>query len=239
MFQRLSVLVPVYNEERTIVKILDKLFQVKLPGDITMEVVVVNDFSTDNSDALIEKYIKENPSRSLIYRRHPHNLGKGAAIKTGIKNSSGDYIIIQDADLEYDPDEFYSLIKPVMDKGADVVFGSRFLGGSSRRVLYFWHTIGNRILTTMSNIFTDLNLTDMETCYKLIKRDLLLNMNLKENRFGFEPEVTAKLAKIKGIIIYEVGISYAGRTYAEGKKINWKDGVRAVYCIIKYSIFSK
>jgi glycosyltransferase involved in cell wall biosynthesis len=239
MFRKLSVLVPVYNEESTILLILNKLFKVKLPHSISMEVVVINDYSTDNTETLILNFIKENPDSALTYRKHPHNMGKGAAIKTGIKNASGDYIIIQDADLEYDPEEFGLVMKPVLDHNADVVFGSRFLGGSSRRVLYYWHTVGNRFLTLLSNIFTDLNLSDMETCYKLIKRDLLTTMNLKENRFGFEPEVTCKLAKIKGIKIYEVGISYAGRTYAEGKKINWKDGFRAIYCIIKYSVFSK
>lgn len=239
MFGKLSVLVPVFNEESTILHILNKLFEVKLPNSISMEVVVINDYSTDNTESHILNFIKENPSRPVIYKKHSHNMGKGAAIKTGIKNASGDYIIIQDADLEYDPEEFALVIKPVIDHNADVVFGSRFLGGSSRRVLYYWHTVGNRFLTLLSNVFTDLNLSDMETCYKLIRRDLLSNMNLKENRFGFEPEVTCKLAKIKGIKIYEVGISYSGRTYAEGKKINWKDGFRAIYCIIKYSVFSK
>lgn len=239
MLRKLSVLVPVYNEEHSVLKMLDKLFKVKLPEGFSMEVIIVNDFSTDASGTIIEGFMKDHPSLPVRYEKHPYNKGKGAAIRTAVKVASGDYIIIQDADLEYDPNEFGLLLKPVMEHEADVVFGSRFLGGSSRRVLYYWHTVGNKFLTTLSNIFTDLNLTDMETCYKLIRKDLLDSMNLKENRFGFEPEVISKLAKVKGIKIYEVGISYAGRTYAEGKKINWKDGVRAIYCIVKYSVLSK
>jgi glycosyltransferase involved in cell wall biosynthesis len=239
MLKKLSVIVPVFNEEFTIGEILRKLFDVKLPNAVAIEVIVVNDYSNDKTEEVIETFILNNPQLPVKYLKHPRNLGKGAAIKTGIKGATGEYIIIQDADLEYDPYEFPLLIDPVRTHGADVVFGSRFLGGSPRRVLFFWHMVGNKFLTLLTNIVTDLNLTDMETCYKVIRRDLLLGINLRENRFGFEPEVTIKLAKIKGVKIYEVGISYAGRTYAEGKKINWKDGVRAIYCIIKYSIFYK
>jgi glycosyltransferase involved in cell wall biosynthesis len=178
-----------------------------------------------------------NPNAEIVYLKHDKNSGKGAAIHTGIKNATGEYLIIQDADLEYDPNEFNKLLKPVIDGHADVVYGSRFMGGSAHRILFFWHTIGNKFLTFLSNLFTNLNLTDMETCYKLFNTEMVKSLKLKEKRFGFEPEVTSKISKIQNIRIYEVGISYYGRTYAEGKKINWKDGVKAIYCIIRYNLF--
>ena len=187
---------------------------------------------------LIQDIIKRNEGVEIVYLKHEKNLGKGAAIHTGIKNATGDYLIIQDADLEYDPNEINKLLKPVIDGYADVVYGSRFIGGSPHRILFFWHTIGNKFLTFLSNLFTNLNLTDMETCYKLFKTSIIKNITLNEKRFGFEPEITTKIARIKNIRIYEVGISYYGRTYAEGKKINWKDGFRAIYCIIRYNLFA-
>lgn len=233
----LSVIVPVFNEENTINSILDKLNEVKLPYSIQMEIVVVNDCSTDNSERKISDYIANNGGYSIKYYKHEKNKGKGAAIHTGIKNVTGDYMIVQDADLEYDPEEFIDLLKPVLKAQADVVYGSRFVGNNPHRILFFWHTIGNKFLTILSNAFTNLNLTDMECCYKMFRSDLIKGISLQEQRFGFEPEVTAKISRIKGIKIYEVGISYYGRTYEEGKKINWKDGVRAIYCILKYGAF--
>jgi glycosyltransferase involved in cell wall biosynthesis len=236
-FKKLSIVIPAYNEGLTIHKILNKIIAVELLNNISKEIIVVNDCSKDNTEESIQKYISDNPRLDLQYYKHEVNKGKGAAIHTGIKVASGDCIIIQDADLEYDPNEYNILIKPVLDGFADVVYGSRFLGGNPHRVLFFWHTIGNKMLTFFSNLFSNLNLTDMETCYKLFKSDLVKNIKLKESRFGFEPEVTQKIAKIKGIRIYEVGISYYGRTYQEGKKISWKDGFRALYCIIRYGLF--
>jgi glycosyltransferase involved in cell wall biosynthesis len=217
---------------------LDKLVNLTLITNIKKEIIIVNDCSTDNTGEIVKNIITAHPSSEIVYIQHEKNAGKGAAIHTGIKNATGEYLIIQDADLEYDPNEFNILLKPVLDGYADVVYGSRFLGGSAHRILFFWHTIGNKFLTFLSNLFTNLNLTDMETCYKLFKTDIVKGIKLNENRFGFEPEVTAKIAKIKNIRIYEVGISYYGRTYAEGKKINWKDGFRAIYCIIRYNLFS-
>jgi glycosyltransferase involved in cell wall biosynthesis len=234
--KELSIIVPVYNEENTIIKILDKLWETTLINDIKKEVIIVNDCSNDNSKETIVNYMREHPNLNILYFEHDKNKGKGAALHTGIGNASGDYLIIQDADLEYDPDEFNLLIESVIKGGADVVYGSRFIGGQPHRILFFWHSIGNRLLTFLSNVSTNQNLTDMETCYKLIRTDILKSLNLKERRFGFEPEVTAKLSRIKNLKIYEVGISYYGRTYEEGKKINWKDGFRALYCIFKYGV---
>ncbi|MEZ5174356.1 MAG: glycosyltransferase family 2 protein [Bacteroidia bacterium] len=233
-FHTLSIIIPAYNEAATIHLILDKVKAVELPGGLKKEVILVNDCSTDQTKDAINNYIASNPQLKIRLINHEKNQGKGAALHTGIKEAGGDLIIIQDADLEYDPEEYSILLKPVLNGHADVVYGSRFMGGNAHRILFFWHTIGNRFLTFMSNAFTNLNLTDMETCYKLFRAEVLKGLKLKEKRFGFEPEVTAKISKIKGIRIYEVGISYYGRTYAEGKKIGWRDGLRAIYCILKY-----
>ena len=230
---------PAYNESKTIHFIFDKIKNVALPNKIQKEIIVVNDCSTDDTGECIKKYIEDNPDLEVRYFEHEINMGKGAALRTGIQNAAGEYLIIQDADLEYDPEEYNLLLKPILDGYADVVYGSRFMGGKPHRILFFWHTIGNKLLTFLSNMFTNLNLTDMETCYKMFRTKIIQNINLKENRFGFEPEVTAKISKLKEIRIYEIGISYYGRTYQEGKKINWKDGFRAIYCIIKYGWFSK
>ena len=238
----LSILIPAYNEEKTIQRILDKVRDVELVGNFSKQLVIVDDCSTDNTEKIIQEYVARFPDSDISYFKHDVNRGKGAALHTGIENATGDYIVIQDADLEYDPQELNLLLKPVVDGFADVVYGSRFMGGRPHRILFFWHTIGNRFLTMLSNALTDMNLTDMETCYKLIKADLLKSMRLEESRFGFEPEVTAKVArraKTENIRIYEVGISYYGRTYAEGKKIHWKDGFHAIFCIFKYNLFSK
>ncbi|OUW34661.1 MAG: glycosyl transferase [Flavobacteriaceae bacterium TMED179] len=232
----LTVIIPVYNEENTIVKILNSLEKVILINDIKKEYIIVNDCSTDNSLKIIKNYIELNNVINIKVFSHEINKGKGASIHTGIKEATGNYIIIQDADLEYNPQEFNLLLKPVIDGFADVVYGSRFLGGNPRRVLFFFHTIGNKFLTFLSNLFTNINLSDMETCYKLFKSEHLKNLKLNENRFGFEPEVTAKISRVPKIRIYEVGISYYGRTYEEGKKIGWRDGFRAIYCIIKYNL---
>jgi len=233
---RLSILIPVYNEGKTIHLILDKIKQVTLPQNISKEIIIVNDCSTDATSESIKKYSAANPEMPLVVLEHEKNKGKGSALQTGIAHATGDYIIIQDADLEYDPNEYKILLQPVLDGFADVVYGSRFMGGNAHRVLFFWHTIGNKFLTTLSNVFTNLNLTDMETCYKLFDASMLKSLLLKEKRFGFEPEVTAKISKIPNVRIYEVGISYYGRTYQEGKKINWKDGFKAIYCIFRYNL---
>ncbi len=234
----LSIIIPAYNEERTIHYILDKVKAVQLIGGLQKEIIIVNDFSKDDTAGAVNKYIQNNPDLTIQYYEHAYNKGKGAALHTGIEKAKGELLIIQDADLEYDPEEYNLLLKPMLDGVADVVYGSRFIGGKPHRILFFWHTLGNKGLTFISNMLSNLNLTDMETCYKLFKADIIKNIKLKENRFGFEPEVTAKIAKIKEVKIYEVGISYYGRTYAEGKKINWKDGFRALYCMIKYNLFS-
>lgn len=229
----ISVLIPCYNESRTISGLLEKLSGLAKHSFI-LEVIVIDDCSTDDTITVIDRFLEHENTINLCMLRHPENLGKGAALRTGIAAATGDYIIVQDADLEYDPNEYGLLLQPVLDGHADVVYGSRFMGGKPHRILFFWHSIGNKFLTMLSNAATNLNLTDMETCYKLFRADIIKGIDLKENRFGFEPEVTAKVARIRGIRIYEVGISYYGRTYAEGKKINWKDGLRAIYCIVKY-----
>lgn len=236
MKSTLSIIIPVYNEENTIEEILSMISKVKLLSNLEKELIIVNDFSTDTSDTLITKFINENPELNIQYLVHQSNKGKGAALHTGIKASKGNIITIQDADLEYDPNELNLLLKPILSNHADVVYGSRFLSGKAHRILFFWHSKGNKMLTFLSNIFTNLNLSDMETCYKMFKSDIIKSVSLNENRFGFEPEVTAKISRIPNIRIYEVGISYYGRTYDEGKKINWKDGFRAIYCIIKYGL---
>lgn len=238
-YKTLSIIIPVYNEEKTIHLILDKIKEVQLINELNKEVVMVDDSSTDNSWKRLEEYKSQNPELEISLYRHSYNQGKGAALRTGIQEAKGDLIIIQDADLEYDPFEYNELLKPIADGHADVVYGSRFMGGKPHRILFFWHSIGNGLLTLMSNALTNLNLTDMETCYKLFKAPVIKSIQLKENRFGFEPEVTAKISRIPAIRIYEIGISYYGRTYADGKKIGWRDGVRAIYCILKYNLWAK
>ena len=224
---KLSVVIPVFNEARTIREIVARVRAVPLD----MELIIVDDCSTDGTPAALRDFAS---LADVVVVRHDRNRGKGAALRTGFAAASGDMVAVQDADLEYDPAELPRLVRPILDGKADVVYGSRFVGGDSHRVLYFWHSVGNRVLTLLSNIFTNLNLTDMETCYKVFRREIIQGITLEEDRFGFEPEVTAKIASIPKCRIYEVGISYAGRTYEEGKKIGLKDGVRAVWCIWKY-----
>lgn len=235
----LSILVPAYNEEKTIVRILDLLFETQLPDNLSKEVIVVNDCSNDKTGHLLDAYQAQHPNRPLKVRHLDRNQGKGHALRTGLAMASLAYVVVQDADLEYDPNEFALLLGPLLSGRADAVYGSRFMGGNPHRILFFWHTIGNKFLTFLSNSLTNLNLTDMETCYKMIRTPLAQGLTLQENRFGFEPEITARLSQVPGIRIYEVGISYYGRTYAEGKKINWKDGFRAIFCILKYNLWAR
>ncbi|NUQ22799.1 MAG: glycosyltransferase family 2 protein [Saprospiraceae bacterium] len=236
MPQTLTIIIPVYNEAATIAEILDKIDHVQLTRGLIKEVIVVNDGSTDATHEVVTKYREAITGFTLHYISHDTNLGKGFAVQTALRMSTGDYLIIQDADLEYDPAEYNQMLEPMLSGHADVVYGSRFVGSNAHRVLYFWHYAGNRFLTFLSNLFTNLNLTDMESCYKLFRREIIQDIALVEKRFGFEPEITAKVARIPGVRIYEVGISYYGRTYLEGKKINWRDGVWAIWCIIKYNI---
>ncbi len=235
----LSIIIPAYNEEHTILSLLEKVASVQLLNDIEKELVIVNDASTDATESKIEVFRNAHPDLSVVYYLQEVNQGKGAALHKGIKLASGQVLVIQDADLEYDPEEYNKLLKPITDGFADVVYGSRFMGGNPHRILFYWHSIGNKFLTSLSNMLTNLNLTDMETCYKMVRTHHAQSLNLKEKRFGFEPELTAKLSRIPQIRIYEVGISYYGRTYEEGKKISWKDGFRAIYCILKYNLFSR
>lgn len=234
LIKKLSIVIPAYNEAATIHNILDRIKNVELVHNIDKEIIIVNDCSTDDTKGAILKYIENNSELNIQYFEHEINKGKGAALHTGISKATGEFLVIQDADLEYDPQEYNDLLKPVLMGVADVVYGSRFMGSNPHRILFFWHTLGNKFLTFLSNMFTNLNLTDMETCYKMFRTEIVQGIILQEKRFGFEPEVTAKISKIKGIRIYEIGISYYGRTYEEGKKIGWKDGFRAIYCILKY-----
>lgn len=235
--KKLSIIIPAYNEAKTIKLILEKVKNVELINNFEKELIVINDASTDDTDKLVKEFKVNNPECNIQYFKHDINKGKGAALHTGISEASGDYLIIQDADLEYDPNEYNALLGPIIEGVADVVYGSRFMGGKPHRILFYWHTIGNKFLTNLSNMFTNLNLTDMETCYKLFNTKMIQSLKLSEKRFGFEPEVTCKISRIPNIRIYEVGISYYGRTYKEGKKIDWRDGVRAIFVILKYGLF--
>jgi glycosyltransferase involved in cell wall biosynthesis len=234
---KLSILIPCYNEEKTIISLLDKIFSIILTGDTGKELIIVDDASTDQTHTLLMAYLDKNTHLPIQVYQQEKNCGKGACIRIASENATGNIIVIQDADLEYNPEDYNSLLKPILDGHADVVYGSRFRGSEPHRVLFFFHTIGNKLLTFLSNLFTQLNLTDMETGYKMFKAVIFKKINLKENRFGFEPEITAKISRIKGIRIYEVGISYFGRTFEDGKKISWKDGVHSIFCILKYNLF--
>ena len=239
MIKKLSIIIPAYNEGGTIHKILDKVKAAELPDSLQREVVIINDCSTDNTEESILNYQGQSPGLEIRYYKHEINKGKGAALHMGIRAATGEVIVIQDADLEYDPNEYSILLQPVLAGVADVVYGSRFMGGNPHRILFLWHTLGNKFLTQLSNMFTNLNLTDMETCYKMFRAEVIKSLDLREQRFGFEPEITAKMSRYPGVRIYEVGISYYGRTYEEGKKINWRDGLRAIWCILKYNLWAK
>lgn len=239
MTKTLSIIIPAFNEENSIVPLLEKVKEASLDYGMSKELIVVDDYSNDKTISRVSEFITKNPDLKINLQKHDKNKGKGAALRTGIQSATGDYVIIQDADLEYDPREYNHILKPLEEGFADVVYGSRFMGNNPHRILFFWHSIGNKFLTFISNMLTNLNLTDMETCYKCFKRDVIQGIDIKENRFGFEPEVTAKVSRIKGIRIYEVGISYYGRTYEEGKKIGMKDAFRALYCMLKYNIWAK
>lgn len=229
---KLSVVIPCYNEKRTIKKLVE---QVRQSGVAEQEIIIVDDGSDDGTRELLRTEIQPLVDKIIF---HEVNMGKGAALRTGFNEITGDIVIVQDADLEYDPREYSRLMEPILNRGADAVYGSRFTGGNPHRVVYFWHMVGNKFLTLLSNMFTDINLTDMETCYKMIKKETIRKIKIEENRFGFEPEITAKLARLD-CVIYEIGISYSGRTYAEGKKISWKDGIRAIYAILKFNIWKR
>jgi glycosyltransferase involved in cell wall biosynthesis len=235
--QKLSVVIPVYNEVATLKALVERVLKTEPTLGLDMEVVIVDDASTDGTGKVLEHIAGSEKRITALF--HKKNQGKGAALRTGFGAATGDIVIIQDADMEYNPAEYPKLVAPIVEGRADVVYGSRFAGGEIHRVLYFWHSLGNKFLTLLSNAFTNLNLTDMEVCYKVFKRHILQSIEIEENRFGFEPEITAKIARIPGCRIYEVGISYAGRTYQEGKKINWKDGFRAIWCILKYNLVSR
>jgi len=235
----ISIIIPAYNEAKTIKGVLDNILKSISANNISAQLIIVDDASTDGTLKCVSDWHNINSEVQLLAIASQPNRGKGFVIRKGIEAAEGDYILIQDADYEYDPRDYPKLLAPVLDGMADVVYGSRFVGGNPHRILFFWHSIGNKFLTFVSNMFTNLNLTDMESGYKLFKREILQSINLKENRFGFEPEVTAKVSRIKDIRIYEVGISYYGRTYAEGKKINWQDGFRAIWCVLKYNWWSK
>jgi glycosyltransferase involved in cell wall biosynthesis len=237
--KKLSIITPCYNEGSLVCKVLDKVVSLLLDYNLEKEIIVVDDASYDGSLQVLKDYCKKNPGQPISIFSHNNNRGKGAAIKTAISHISGDIVIIQDADLEYDPKDYNRMLQPIMDGYADVVYGSRFTGNGPHRVLFFFHTIGNKFLTFLSNIFTGLNLTDMESGYKMFRADILKRINIRENRFGFEPEITAKISRVKNIRIYEVGIAYYGRTYQEGKKIKWADGFSAIWCIFKYNVFSR
>jgi glycosyltransferase involved in cell wall biosynthesis len=234
----LTVIIPAYNEGNTILPILEQVIQQEQDG-LGIETIVVDDCSVDETAKVVEQFIALHSDRKIRLLSQDKNLGKGAAIRRGIEEATGNFLVIQDADLEYDPNEYRKLLDPLRRGKADVVYGSRFMGSNPHRILFFWHSVGNKFLTFLTNIFNNLNLTDMETCYKMFRTEIIQKLYLRENRFGFEPEVTAKISRVPGIRIYEVGISYYGRTYQEGKKINWKDGFRAIYCIIKYSLFRR
>ncbi len=237
--EKLSILIPSYNEGATIKELLNKIINVDLIDKIQKEIIIIDDCSLDSTSEIVKQFIRENHEKNIYLIEQEVNQGKGAALHRGIKEANGDAIIIQDADLEYDPEDYNVLLKPLVNGAADVVYGSRFMGGKPHRILFFWHSLGNKFLTYLSNMFTNLNLTDMETCYKIFRADILKKIDLKEKKFGFEPEVTAKISRVPNIRIYEVGISYYGRTYSDGKKINWKDGLMAIYSVLKYNLFSR